>query len=97
MKKNTLKKLIIQNFKKIESLEIDFSSKTVIKADNGIGKTTVFDAFTWCLFGKDSLGSTQFEIKKLDNNNEPVHKKEHCVTAIIDCDGTVHEIKRIYR
>lgn len=97
MKTITLKKLKIENFKKIKSLEIDFNEKTSIHADNGVGKTTIFDSFTWLLFGKDSLGSAQFDIKTLDKNNNPVHKKEHSVEAVILCDNDEHTIKRVYR
>ena len=97
MKTITLKKLKIENFKKIKSLEIDFNEKTSIHADNGVGKTTIFDSFTWLLFGKDSLGSAQFDIKTLDENNNPVHKKEHSVEAVILCDNDEHTIKRVYR
>lgn len=97
MKTITLKKLKIENFKKIKSLEIDFNEKTIIYADNGVGKTTIFDSFTWLLFGKDSLGSAQFDIKMLDENNNPVHKKEHSVEAVILCDNDEHTIKRVYR
>jgi len=97
MKTIFLKKLKIENFKKIKSLEIDFNEKTSIHADNGVGKTTIFDSFTWLLFGKDSLGSAQFDIKTLDKNNNPVHKKEHSVEAVILCDNDEHTIKRVYR
>ena len=97
MKTIFLKKLKIENFKKIKSLEIDFNEKTSIHADNGVGKTTIFDSFTWLLFGKDSLGSAQFDIKTLDKNNNPVHKKEHSVEAVILCDSDEHTIKRVYR
>ena len=93
MKTLTLKKIKLVNFKKIDSLEIEFKDKTQIFADNGVGKTTIFDAFTWCLFGKDSLGKTDFEIKKLDDNNVPVSKKEHSV----ECSINDHVIKRVYR
>lgn len=49
-----LKKLILENFKGIKQLKIDFSNVTNIFGDNGVGKTTIFDAFTWLMFGKDS-------------------------------------------
>ena len=39
-----------------------------IEGENGTGKSTVFDAFTWLLFGKDHQGRdwTNFNIKPLD-------------------------------
>lgn len=61
-----IKRLAIKNFKGISSLEITpAGSGMSIYGDNATGKTTVFDAFTWLLFGKDSLNSAQFEIKPI--------------------------------
>src|SRR5690554_5661767 len=97
MKKIYLEKIRINNFKKVGSLEIEFSENNEVFGDNGAGKTTIFDAFTWLLFGKDSLGSTKFEIKKLDKENNPVHKKEHSVFAEINVNDQKHELRRVYR
>ncbi len=56
--------LDIENFKGIRSLHLDFSSTvTNIYGDNAAGKTTVYDALTWLLFGKDSSGSAKFSVK----------------------------------
>ena len=49
----------IQWFKALKALEFSPSgANMLVSADNGVGKTTLFDSFTWCLFGKDSLGNT---------------------------------------
>ena len=58
-----LKKLILENFKGIKELKIDFSNVTNIFGDNGVGKTTIFDAFTWLMFGKDSTDKKDFSIQ----------------------------------
>ena len=47
-----------------------------IFGDNATGKTTIFDAFTWLLFGKDSLGSSDFGIKTKDRFGQVVHNLE---------------------
>lgn len=60
-----LKKMVIQNFKGIKTLEIDFSEKSnLISGLNGTGKTSVYDAYCWCLFGKNSQESAKFDIRK---------------------------------
>ena len=68
-----LNKLSIENFKGIETFQADFDGgHAVIKGANGTGKTTVYDAFLWLLFGKDSTGRKEFELRPLDKHNQPV-------------------------
>ena len=58
-----IKSCKIENFKGIEHLEFNFSEGlTNIIGDNETGKTTLFDSFVWCLFGKDSSGNATFGI-----------------------------------
>lgn len=96
-----LRKLTIQNFKGIKSFSIDFTNKeTFIYGDNGTGKSSLFDAYTWLLFGKDSQGQSdsgtgKFEIRPLNANNEPEHYLEHKVEAIFEHDGKTHKIGRL--
>mgnify|MGYP003239503915 CR=1 FL=1 len=57
-KKVTLKELTLKNFKGIRDLAVKFGEVTTIAGANATGKSTVFDAFTWVLFGKDSNDRT---------------------------------------
>src|SRR3990167_5450227 len=90
-----IKKLTLQNFKGIRSLEVNFGEKlTSIYGENATGKTTIKDAFLWLLFGKDSEGRADFNVKTLDKNNEVIHKLEHSVFAEFDnftCSRTLRE------
>ncbi len=56
MRKIEVKSMSVKNFKGCKSLDISFSSVTNIYGRNASGKTTVADAFSWLLFGKDSQG-----------------------------------------
>lgn len=47
--KITIKSIHIENFKGINMLDVNFSVKTKISGQNAVGKTTIFDAFTWLL------------------------------------------------
>lgn len=92
-----LTQLNLQNFKGIEFGDFRFTNNTIIRGDNATGKTTVFDALCWLLFGKDSLDRADFQIKTL-KNGEPVHNVNHMVQATFDNeDGTGFTLKRIYR
>ena len=92
-----LKKLSLTNFKGIRSLVIIFHLQTFIFGRNASGKTTLMDAFLWLFFGKDSSDRKDFEIKTLDENNQPFHKLDHEVSAWIDVDGQTINIRRTFK
>ena len=95
-----LRSLHLVNFKGVRDLELTFEPGTSqVMGDNGTGKTTVFDAFTWLLFGKDSTNrsDSNFNIKTLDEQGKPILKLEHSVTAILIVDGKELKLKRVYR
>lgn len=98
MKTITLKRLELLNFKGIRQLAVDFATTgtTSISGANGTGKTTIFDAFTYVLFGKDSLGRKQFDIKTLDAAGQPLPRLPHEVRAVLDVDGEELTLCRRY-
>ncbi|MCM3618720.1 hypothetical protein M3936_14105 [Sutcliffiella horikoshii] len=57
MKRITFTKLKLTNFKNHESSEVNFSDITNLHGRNGAGKSSIGDAITWCLYGKDVMGS----------------------------------------
>jgi DNA repair exonuclease SbcCD ATPase subunit len=95
MKQISIKSMLLANFKGIQNLNIDFSSQTQILGANGTGKTTIFDAFTWLLFGKDSTDRKDFNIKNTVETD--LNRKEHEVTAIVLVDGVEVILKRVYK
>ena len=99
MKKVLLHRLKLENFKGVRNLEADFTPDTVteIRGRNGCGKSTIFDAFTWCLFGRDSHGAANFTIKTQNEQGEPIHKLTHAVECVLTVDGERLEIRREYR
>lgn len=98
MKTIEIKSLKLTNFKGIKSLIIDgLEQETNIRGANGTGKTTIFDAFTWLLFGKDSTDRKDFEIKTLDKDNNVIPKIDHEVSAEILVDGEKINLRRIFR
>ena len=58
-----IEKIKIQNFKGVTSFETELSkSKNIFEGENGIGKTTILDSITWCLFGKNFADEKKFKI-----------------------------------
>ena len=93
-----LKSLKLENFKGIKNLEIDFKEDvTNILADNGKGKTTIFDAYTWLLWDKDSLNRKDFSIKPYDKDGEEIHNLESMVEGTLAFDDEEITLKKIYK
>ena len=76
------------NFKSFRDVEINFDGKiTEIKGRNATGKTTVFDAFTWLLFGKNSDDRKDFGVKTIDRDGNVIPRLPHEVSAVLSVDG----------
>ena len=97
MKQIKLLSMHIQNFKGCKDRTIEFGEKTRISGANATGKTTIFDAFTWLLFGKDSLGSSDFEIRPLDIDGNMINNIEISVEAKISVDGDEYDLKKVQK
>lgn len=100
MKQIKLQKISLVNFKGIKSLDLDFSDgDTLVCGENGSGKTTVFDAFLWCMFGKDSSNrsDSNFNLKTLDADGMPILRLEHSVTCLLSVDGKEIKLQRGYK
>lgn len=70
----------IKNFKGCSELKLNFmENKNILEGENGIGKTTVLDAITWCLFGKNFADEKQFKIKPIIDGEE----KEDLATSVL--------------
>ena len=92
-----IKKLGLRNFKGIKSLDIDMNcSDMSIFGNNATGKTTVYDAFLWLLFGKDSQNKKDFAIKPFDKTGKEVSGIDNEVSATLIIAGKEVEIKRVY-
>lgn len=92
-----LKSLHMENFKGIKSLDVNFSNKTSIKGQNAAGKTTIFDAFTWLLFNKNSAGEEKFNVRPLDKDGHRIDNVEIKVVAVLDVDGKEVELSKVQK
>ncbi len=74
--------MTLQNFKKVRSQHIDFSHNMVISGANKVGKTTIYDAYLWAIFGVTSKKNAT--VQPLDVNNEVIHHLETSVTVVLN-------------
>lgn len=91
-------RLSLENFKGIKSFVLEPKGHSIaVFGDNETGKTTLFDAFLWLLFGKDSENRTDFDIKTLTPDGEAVHGLDHTVEAVLQvADGKKITLKKTY-
>lgn len=97
MKQIIIKSMALTNFKGIKSLDLSFEELTDIFGANATGKTTIFDAFTWALFGKDSSERKDFEIKTLDKFGKVIPEIEHEVSVQLLVENETISIRRILK
>ena len=92
MKKVTLKKLSVENYKKFEAREFDFAGRTEVSGRNRQGKTSLMDAYFDVLTGKLADGTLPNNIRrKVDGEevDDPVVRE-----LVIDVDGTEYVIQK---
>ncbi len=96
--KMQLNSLVLDNFKCYGHLELRLEGRSAdVFGDNNAGKTTLYDAFTWLLFGKDSLGRSNFDIKPVDGEGQVKdHAAVTAVEAELSVDGARRTLKRTY-
>lgn len=94
-------RLVLENFKCHRYLELIFEGKNAtIYGDNATGKTSIYDALTWLLFGKDSAGNGEknIDVKPLDSTGAVAnHNAITSVEAVLQVEGERISLKRTYR
>ena len=96
-----INRLELENFKCHRHMRLDFKGRdAVIYGDNAAGKSSIFDAFIWLLFGKDSQGNGEknMEIKPLDSTGAVAdHQAITSVEAELVAGDEVVTLRRTYR
>ena len=89
--KITLISLVLENFKGIQKFEfVPDGKSTAVFGTNASGKTTIADAYYWLLFGKDSSGAANFDVKTIGTSG-----LDYSVEGVIEVDGERHTLKRV--
>lgn len=101
MRNIRINRLTLENFKCHAYLNLEFGGQNVsVFGDNATGKTSVYDALTWLLFGKDSAGNGEknIDIKPLDQGGNIIdHSAITSVEAEFLEDGEAVTFRRTYR
>ena len=96
-----IKRLSLENFKCHKALTLTFNGGNAsVYGDNASGKTSIYDALTWLLFGKDSAGNGEknIEIKPLDASGEVKdHLAVTAVEATLQVNGEDLNLRRTYK
>ena len=75
--------MVMQNFKAVHNAEYDLNSgKVIVSGGNATGKTTLYEAYYWCLFGKTVTPNGI--VQTLDADNNVVHKVETSVELTLN-------------
>lgn len=94
MKHIIIQSMEITGFKGISHLTINFDGQSaVIAGRNGTGKTSVYDAFLWLMFGKVSDGS-KADIKPVDAEGKRRSGVDCEVCAVLRVDGKPVTLRR---
>jgi len=89
--------LTLREFKGCKGFELYIDGGDInIFGNNSAGKTTLFDAYSWLWTDKDSLYRSDFGIKRLDDNNQPVHGLNHEVEGVFDVKGELTTLKKVH-
>ncbi|MBQ9532428.1 MAG: AAA family ATPase [Prevotella sp.] len=92
-----IKSMEIENFKKIKSLSLNFEPyNNLVTGRNRQGKTTIFDAYLWCIFETTTRKNDTVQMKGSDN--QVIHKIDTKVTLtlVIDDSYEVKLARRLY-
>lgn len=93
MKQIQLKKLVIQNFKGIKNETFEFGKKTEIRGGNAQKKSSIYESYLWCLFGKNAKGE-QANVQPRNEQGEIIHKLNTSVELHLIVNDTEVIIKR---
>lgn len=90
-----IKSITLQNFKGCKESTYDFNgNNATVSGKNASGKSTILDAFWWCLFNKDSLGNEKFAIRPLGADGKQIDNIEIKVSVVMEFDGRETEFTK---
>lgn len=93
MKQIRLENMELRNFKGVQHQAYAFDERTAITGGNGTGKSTIFEAYLWCLFDKTPFGEKP-KVQPLDTQNQIIHDLVTEVIMTLVVDGNQMKVAR---
>lgn len=93
MTKIQIEKMALRNFKGVPSADYAFGQITDITGGNGSGKSTIYEAYLWCLFDKNASGNKP-KVQPLDEDNQVIHNLTTSVELALLVDGNPMKVER---
>jgi DNA repair protein SbcC/Rad50 len=93
-----LSKMELRNFKGVKGFTLNIGGQIAsIFGENGKGKTTLYDAFLWVLFGKDSANRADFSVKPQDPSGKDIHYLETDITIEFLINGQSKTLRKMLK
>lgn len=96
MKRIKLLGIFVENFMCYAQEDFNFYDLTKIMAENGKGKTSIFNAYMWCLFNCD-VDLRDNPVVRREVDGVSVDDVDTSVTLMLDVDGTSISMKKVQK
>lgn len=91
-----LKRMILENFMYYMAVMLDFPQIAKILAKNGKGKSSIVNAFMWCLFDCDYELRSNPKVRR-EVDGKPVEDKDVSVELVLDVDGKEVKMRKVQK
>lgn len=91
-----IKEIRIINFMNTHDDVFKFYDKSIVKAQNGKGKSTLVNAFSWLLFDTDGELHSNPSIRRMING-QPVNDIDVSVECVMEIDGKEAKVKKVQK
>ncbi len=91
-----LKKMLLENFMYYMEAMLDFPQIAKILAKNGKGKSSIVNAFMWCIFDCDYELRSNPKVRR-EVDGKPVEDKDVSVELVLDVDGKEVKMRKVQK
>lgn len=96
MRKMKLLQLRATNFMNTHDETFKFFDKTMVSARNGVGKSTLINAYMWLLFDTDAELHSNPSVRRTVDG-EPVNDMDVSIEGIFDIDGKIVTARKVQK
>ncbi|MBT4875960.1 MAG: hypothetical protein HON48_12210 [Desulfobacula sp.] len=98
MDKLTINRIRYKNFKGLADYTLEPNGKDIsVFGQNATGKTTLIDGVSYLLFGKDSYGRADFQLKPVDKDGQEIHNLETEVEGVFDVNNKTITLRKRFQ